>query len=129
MVKITEEEFIGPNGEVRRTRKIESARARFEYANGTVEEYSDCTAEQWPYTPDGSPSEWKVFGPPIPSIIRRLKDIRTMILLWENGESILKLVAITIAAEFSQYGTDSLMGKEAPLEDRGDDARDNTTPL
>ena len=121
MVKITEETFLSPNGDVRRIRKIESAHVQVTYANGTVEEYFDCTAERWPYTGDSSPAEWKVFGVPIPSIIRGWKDIATITLLGENGEGILKLMGITIAVELSQFGGDNLIGKEAPLEDKPND--------
>ena len=46
MVRITEEEFTGLDGRVRKVRKIEAARARIEHPDGTVEEYSGTTAEE-----------------------------------------------------------------------------------
>ena len=46
MVRITEEEITDIDGQVRKVRKIEAARARIERPDGTVEEYSGATVSR-----------------------------------------------------------------------------------
>ena len=114
MVKITEEEFRDIDGRVRKLRKIESAHARIESPDGTIEEYSDINAEEWPWTPSGTPTEWRVFGIPIHKILElgRSLVVSNLSLLSENGEVILKIGSITMGAQLSAAGGEFLMGRE-----------------
>ena len=92
MVRITEEEFTDLDGCVRKMRTIEAARARIQHTDGKVEEYSDTTAEEWPWAPDDRPPEWRLFGIPMLKMFElasRLNDM-TISLLSDNGEIILK---------------------------------------
>ena len=118
MVRITEEEITDIDGRVKRVRKAEAAHARIESPDGTVEEYSDINAEEWPWTPEGKPPEWRVFGIPMHEVFEKGHSLAasTLILLSENGESILKIGSITIGAQLSSGGRDSLIGSEIPLD-------------
>ena len=93
MVRITEEEITDIHGQVRKVRKIEAALARIEHPDGTVEEYSGTTAEEWPWSLPGGPPEWHLFGIPLGSILEQGLPSRDMTIsfLSENGEIILKL--------------------------------------
>ena len=121
MVKITETEFTDMDGRVRKTRKIEASYVRVERADGSTEEYSNCIADEWPYSPDGSPPEWKVFGILISPVALFKLGINSINLLGENRETILKLVGIKMLELMSQEGGSGLIGTEAPLEDTDSD--------
>ena len=110
MVKITETEFTDPDGKVHRIRKIEAAHARLERADGTIEEYSDCTAKEWPYSPEGSPPEWQLYGIPVTVFLRILSNapIKSISLLSENSAVILRLIEISMGSTLSQTGEDFL---------------------
>ena len=118
MVRITEEEITDIDGQVRKVRKIEAARARIERPDGTVEEYSGATAEEWPWPLPGGPPEWHLFGIPLGRILEQglpLRDL-TISLLSENGDIILKLGTIMIGIQMSASGRDHLAGSEIPLD-------------
>ncbi len=120
MVKITEEEFTDWNGQPTKVRRIEAARARLTRPDGTVEEYSDCSAQEEHYSLPDKPPQWRLFGIPVTVFLRTLGtavSIESIRLLAENGDTILKLVGMIMAAERSLGGRDYLMGTEAPLED------------
>ena len=129
MVKITEEEFTDDKGRVHKQRKIEAAHAKIEYSDGTVEEFTDCTATEWPFTPDKDTHEWKTSGIPVFGCFERLRkratgvpfspsDIVTCIKFFsENGETILNLIRVSAFVQFSQDSSDSFMGQEEPLEE------------
>ena len=118
MVKITESEFTDSDGNIRKVRKIEATHARIEYKDGTVGEYSDCRAEEWPYSLQDSPAEWQVFGIPTSAILRILNsrgvDAIT-ILASENGETLLRLVNIVMTEMRSAEAQTNLIGTEEPL--------------
>ena len=118
MVRITEEEFTDLDGRVRKMRTIEAARARIQHTDGKVEEYSDTTAEEWPWTPDDRPPEWRLFGIPIQQFFeRRLRlDGVTISLLSDNGEIILKIGSIAMGMQMSAGSPIHLMGSEIPLD-------------
>ena len=118
MVRITEEEITDFDGRVRKVRRIEAAHARIESPDGTVEEYSNINAEEWPWTPEGKPPEWRVLGIPIHKILEKgySSATSTLTLLSGNGETILKIGSISIGMEFSSDGRESLIGKEVPLD-------------
>ena len=90
MVKITEEEFRDIDGGVRKVRKIEAAHARIERPDGTIEEYSGISAEEWPWTPTGKPPEWRVFGIPVHKILElgRSLAMSNLTLLSDNGDDL-----------------------------------------
>ena len=117
MVRITEEEFKDSDGRVRKVRKIEAAHARIERPDGTVEEYSGISAEEWPWTLEGKPPEWHVFGIPMKRIFEMGHSLATstLTLFSGNGEAILKIGSITIGMQLSSGGRESLIGKEIPL--------------
>ena len=98
-------------------RTIEAARARIEHSDGTIEEYSGTTAEEWPWTPDGRASEWRLFGIPILQFFERgvRLDGMTISLLAENGEIILRIGSIAIGIQASAHGRGPLMGSETPV--------------
>jgi hypothetical protein len=83
MVRITEEEITDIDGRVKRVCKVEAAHARIESPDGTVEEYSDINAEEWPWTPEGKPPEWRVFGIPMHEVFEP-----TSIISWDNSVKI-----------------------------------------
>ena len=118
MVRITEEEFTDLDGRVRKVRKIEAARARIEHADGTVEEYSDTRAEEWPWAPDGHSPEWRLFGVPMTKVFElalRMDGI-TVSLLSENGEIILKIGSIAMGMQMSADRPVHLVGNEVSLD-------------
>ncbi len=120
-VKITETEIPDMDGTVRRVRTIEAAHARLERADGTIEEYSDCTAKEWPWSREGSPREWRLHGIPVtvlPMFQRGLGKaaIKSISLLSESSEVIIKLAEITMGTLLSETGEDFLSGKEVPPE-------------
>ena len=117
MVRITEEEFTDHEGRVRKVRKIEAAKARIEHPDGTIEEYEDAVAEEWPWIPEGDPPEWRVFGVPILKFFEqgvRLNDT-TISLLAENGEIIVKIGSIALGLQMSADSSMHLVGSEIPL--------------
>ena len=118
MVRITEEQCTDLDGRVRKVRKIEAARARIEHPDGTVEESSGTTAEEWPRTPESRPPEWRLFGIPILQFFERglrLNDL-TISLLSENSEIILKIGSIVIGMQRSADSLAHLVGSEIPLD-------------
>ena len=118
MVRITEEEFTDLDGRVRKVRKIEAARARIEHPDGTVEEYSGTTAEEWPWAPEGRPPEWRLFGGPMLKFFEqglRLNDM-TISLLSENGDTILKIGSIVMGMQMSADRPAHLVGNEMALD-------------
>ena len=118
MVRITEEETTDIDGRTIKVRKIEAAHARLERPDGTVEEYSDINAEEWPWSLPESAPEWRVFGIPMPSILlnRPAAEI-SITLLMENGEIILKLGSISIGMQMSYGAGTYLFGNEVPLQE------------
>ena len=119
MVRITEEEFTDHDGRVRKVRKIEAAQARIEHPDGTVEEYSDIAAEEWPWSPESSQPEWRIFGIPILKFLEqglRLNQA-TISFLAENGEIILKVGSLSIGIQASVSAPVPIMGSEIPLND------------
>ena len=114
MVRITEEEIKDIDGRSRKVRKIEAAHARIVRPDGTIEEYSDVNAEEWPWTPDGKPPEWHVFGIPVNKVLEMGRSLATssLTLLSDNGEIILRIGGITMGAQLSAMGKDFLMGHE-----------------
>ena len=128
MVRITEEEITDFDGRVRKRRTIEAAHARLESPDGTVEEYSDVNAKEWPWTPEGNPPEWRVFGIPMHEVLQRGHSLATSTLtfLSGNGDVILRIGSITIGMQLSFDGGDSLIGKEVPLDNRGCDCANKT---
>lgn len=111
MVRITETEFSDVDGQVRKIRTIEAAHARWEFPDGTIAAYSNCTAEEWPYSPKGSSPRWRV-GIPGTMTVPGSPLPQAICLLANNGAVILRLIEISIAATLSQVGEDFLMGKE-----------------
>ena len=118
MVRITEEEFTDLDGRVRKVRIIEAARSRIQRPDGTVEEYSGTTAEEWPWTPDGRAPEWRLFGVPMLKFLEQglRLDGMTILLLSENGEIILKIGSIAMGMQMSAGSPAHLMGSEIPLD-------------
>ena len=118
MVKITKCKFTDIDGNVRKVKKIEAAHARIKHKDGTIEEYSDCKAEEWPYRLPDSPAEWQVFGIPASAFLRILNsrgaDAIT-ILASEDGETLLELVNIVATGMLSAGEQSALMGVEEPL--------------
>lgn len=118
MVRITEEEYTDFDGQVRKVRKIEAAQARIAYPDGTVEEYSDATATEWPWTPEDSPPEWHLFGISPKRLLEQglcWNDV-LISLLSENGEVILKVGSIAIGITMSVNSTVYLAAKEIQLD-------------
>ena len=118
MVRITKEEFTDLDGRGRKMRTIEAARARIQHTDGKVEEYSGATAEEWPWTPDGHPPEWYLFGVPMLKMFElasRLNDM-TISLLSDNGEIILMIGSIMIGMQRSADSPAHLVGSEVPLD-------------
>ena len=112
MVKIVEEEIVDVDGQIRRTRTIEAGRVRVEKADGTVEEYLDVRAEEWPWSPEGT-VEWRVFGIPFRSPVDWVSLMNaTMTFSWSSGDVILKLGSITLGMQMAQDAGPFLIGKE-----------------
>ena len=40
-------------------------RAHTDYPEGKIVEYTNTNADEWPWSPDDSPPEWRVFGIPV----------------------------------------------------------------
>ena len=114
MVRITEEEIRGIDGRSRKVRKIEAAHARIVRPDGTIEEYSDVNAEEWPWTPEGKPPEWRVVGIPVNKFVEMGRSLAasSLTLLSDNGEILLRIGSITIGTQLSAMGKDFLMGHE-----------------
>ena len=118
MVRITEEEITDIDGQVRKVRKIEATRGRIEHPDGTIEEYSGATAEEWPWSLPDAPPEWHLFGIPLGRILEQgfpSRDL-TISLLSESGEIILKLGTIMIGMQMSTSARDYLAGNEISLD-------------
>ena len=118
MVRIREEETQGPGGRLRKVRIIEAAHARIEKPDGTVEEYTDIDARESPWNSEGEQSEWRIMGIPMRRILEKGYSLATstLILLSDDGETILKVGTISIGMQFSSEGGDFLVGRELPLD-------------
>ncbi len=114
MVKITETEITDVDGSIKKIRTIEADYARVEHTDGTVEEYSDCTAKEWPWPKTENRPEWELFGIPVTLLVQAA--IKSICLLSENQQVVLRLMEITVAVRFSQAGEDCLRGVEVPTE-------------
>lgn len=118
MVRVTEKEITDIDGRIIKVREIESAYARIEKPDGTVEEYSDINAAEWPWSPPENTPEWRVFGIPMPKVFeigRPLAD-STLTLLYENGEAILKIGSLSVGMQLAADRSGFLMGNEVPLD-------------
>ena len=116
MERITAEEITDHDGQVRIIRKIEAAGTRIEHADGTVEEYSGTTAEEWPWPPEDCPPECHLFSIPMGRFLeqgRAQKDM-TIALLSENGEIILNIGSSMMGMQMSATGRDCLAGSKMP---------------
>ena len=114
MVKITETEITDIDGSIKKIKTIESPYARVEHTDGTVAEYSDCTARQWPWPKNENRPEWELFGIPVTLLFQAA--IKSICLLSDNHQVILRLMEITPAVRFSQASEDGLRGVEVPTE-------------
>ena len=118
MVKITEHKTRDINGNVITTREIEGAFVRIEHPDGTIEEYSDVNAHEWPWSLPDQPPEWRVFGIPIDQrwFTGTLKD-SIVTFLADNGEIIMRLGSLNVSIAMAQGAGLSLMGNELPPDD------------
>lgn len=121
MARITEQEITDVDGRKLRVRTIEADIIEVEYPDGRKESIKDFSsspkAEEWPWTPPGQPTEWRLFN-----VLHRVMAIgrqaspSVITLLSENREVLLKLGGITLGVQLSADAQDYLMCNELPFD-------------